>query len=80
MILQDDIMSILKEIVNPDLSVSIVDEGIVKEIRIEGGKITIILSYRYAGTPLASYFSSLITQKVEVLQGVDNVTVEFTGE
>ncbi len=80
MILQDDIMTILKEIVNPELNVSIVDEGIVKEIRIEEGKIGIILSYRYAGTPMASYFSSLITQKVETLPGVDSVTVEFTGE
>jgi metal-sulfur cluster biosynthetic enzyme len=80
MILQDDVMSILKEVVNPELNVSIVDEGIVKEIRIEETKIYIILSYRYAGTPMAAYFNSLITQKIEALQGVDSVTVEFTGE
>jgi metal-sulfur cluster biosynthetic enzyme len=80
MILQDDIMVILKEVVNPELNVSIVDEGIVKEIRIEETRITINLSYRYAGTPLAEYFSSLIKQKVEAMPGVDTVTVEFTGQ
>jgi metal-sulfur cluster biosynthetic enzyme len=80
MILPDDIRTILKEVVNPELNVSIVDEGIVKEIRIEETKINISLSYRYAGTPLAEYFTSIIKQKIEALQGVDIVTVEFTGE
>ena len=80
MIFQDEIRAILKEVVNPELNVSIVDEGIVKDIRVEDTRISIILSYRYAGTPLAEYFSSLIKQKIEAMQGVDSVTVEFTGE
>ncbi|MDD5131767.1 MAG: iron-sulfur cluster assembly protein [bacterium] len=80
MIFQDEIRAILKEVVNPELNVSIVDEGIVKDIRVEDTKISVILSYRYAGTPLAEYFSSLIKQKIEAMQGVDSVVVEFTGE
>lgn len=80
MITQDDIRSMLREVVNPELNVSIVDEGIVKEIRVEETKITIIISYRYAGTPLAEYFADMIKQKIEAMSGVDSVAVEFTGE
>ncbi len=79
MITQDDIRGMLREVVNPELNVSIVDEGIVKDIRVEEGKISIILSYRYAGTPLAAYFSDMIKQKAEAMPGIDSVTVEFTG-
>ncbi|MDD5259171.1 MAG: iron-sulfur cluster assembly protein [bacterium] len=80
MILQDDIKTILKEVVNPELNVSIVDEGIVREINIDEAKVSIILSHRYAGTPLAEYFTSIITQKLEVLPGIDSITVEFAEE
>lgn len=80
MITQDDIRSMLREVVNPELNVSIVDEGIVKDIRVEETKITIIISYRYAGTPLAEYFTDMIKQKIEAMSGVDSVAVEFTGE
>ncbi len=80
MILQDDIKTILKEVVNPELNVSIIDEGIVKEINIDGAKVSIILSNRYTGTPMAEYFTSIITQKIEALQGIDSVTVAFAEE
>lgn len=80
MITQDDIRSMLREVVNPELNISIVDEGIVKDIRVEETKVTIIISYRYAGTPLAVYFSDMIRHKVEALPGVDSVVVEFNGE
>jgi len=80
MITQDDIRSMLREVINPELNISIIDEGIVKDIRVEKNKITIVISYRYAGTPLAVYFSDIIKQKVEALPGVDSVAVEFNGE
>lgn len=80
MITQDEIRSMLREVINPELNISIIDEGIVKNIRVEENKITIIISYRYAGTPLAVYFSDMIKQKVEAQPGVDGVVVEFTGE
>jgi metal-sulfur cluster biosynthetic enzyme len=80
MITQDDIRGMLREVVHPELNVSIVDEGIVKDIRVEENKITIIISYRYAGTPLAEYFTGMIKQKVEALPGVDSIVVEFNGE
>ena len=80
MITQDDIRGMLREVVNPELNISILDEGIVKDIRIEENKITIIISYRYAGTPLAVYFSNIIKQKAESMPGIESVVVEFTGE
>lgn len=80
MITQDDIRSILREVVNPELNVSIIDEGIVEDVRVEEPKVTIIISSRYAGTPLAEYFSDMIKQKVETISGVDSVVVEFTGD
>ncbi len=80
MIFEDDVRIILKEVINPELNVSIVDEGIVKEIRIDDAQVTIILSNRYAGTTMAEYFTSLIKEKLEAEQGIDSVTVDFAVE
>jgi metal-sulfur cluster biosynthetic enzyme len=76
----EDIRSVLKEILDPELNVSIVDQGMIKDININGGQVTIVASSSYVGTPMAEYLSDVIKQKIGALPEVDAVTVEFTGK
>ena len=79
MVNSEDVRTILKEIVDPELNVSIVDQGAIRDIRIERGVITIKLASNYAGTPLAEYLTDMIRQKIEVLPEVDKVDVIIAG-
>jgi metal-sulfur cluster biosynthetic enzyme len=76
----DDIRGVLKEILDPELNISIVDQGMIKDININAGRVTIVASSSYAGTPMAEYLSDIIKQKIGALPEVDSVLVEFTGK
>lgn len=79
MIDKDDILVALKEVIDPDLNVSIVDQGMVKEITVENGVVTIILSTLYAGCSVTDYMRELIREKISALPEVDDVIVECRG-
>jgi metal-sulfur cluster biosynthetic enzyme len=79
MVNADDVRTILREIVDPEMNVSIVDQGGIKDIKIEQGVITVKLASNYAGTPLAEYLTDMIRQKIEVLPEVDKVEVVIAG-
>lgn len=79
MIDENDIMSILREVVDPELNVSIVDQGAVKNIVMEGSKVTVVLSNLYAGISLADYLREIIRGKLISLPEIDEVVVEFNG-
>lgn len=79
MIDENDIMSILKEVVDPELNVSIVDQRMVKNIIVEGSKVTVVLSTPYAGSSLADYLQEIIREKLVGLAEIDEVVVEFNG-
>lgn len=80
MIEADDLRSVLREILDPELNVSIVDQGMIKDIIINAGQVTIVASSSYVGTPMAEYLSDIIKQKIGALPEVDSVIVEFTGK
>jgi metal-sulfur cluster biosynthetic enzyme len=80
MLVAEDIRNVLREILDPELNISIVDQGMINDIIVIGGRVVIVASSSYAGTPMVEYLSEVIKQKIEALPEVDSVVVEFTGK
>lgn len=80
MVSQDQIIDKLRECLDPELNVNIVDLGLIYGVSIEGSHIQVLMTMTTPGCPLDSYFVKDITDKLKRLKGVSDVGVEMTFE
>lgn len=80
MISQEQIIDKLRECLDPELGVNIVDLGLVYGVIIEGNRVNVLMTLTTPGCPLDSYFTRDITTRLKALKGVSDVSVELTFE
>jgi metal-sulfur cluster biosynthetic enzyme len=78
MVSQEQVIDKLKECLDPELGVNIVDLGLVYDVNIEGHRIYVLMTLTAPGCPLDSYFVRDITSRLKTLKGVSDVSVELT--
>lgn len=69
----------LKKILDPELGVSIVDLGLVYDVRANNqGNVTVVMTLTTMGCPLFSLMEQPIKKELARIKGVKDVTVELT--
>jgi len=71
------VIDALRPVQDPELHRSIVDLGMVREIRIDGATVHVAIALTVAGCPLRAEIDQRVTQAVVALDDVDTVTIEF---
>ena len=77
---RDQIESTIKEVIDPFLEKDLVSAKSVKDIEVEGGKVTVRIVLGY---PAKSHFQTLaemVKSKVGAVPGVTEATVEVTSK
>ena len=77
MVTEEEVMDVLRECYDPEIPISIVDLGFVREIDIEGDSVRIKLTLTTPGCPMHGAIGDDVRQKVLALEGVKDVEVEF---
>ena len=81
MVTTSDIMKVLRTIPDPEMPISIVDLGLIQNIRIEPGngsaRISIDVLPTFVGCPALEMIASEITDKLGGLEGVSDTDVRF---
>jgi ATP-binding protein involved in chromosome partitioning len=72
------VLEALRPVQDPELRRSIVDLDMVRDIRIEGGEVSVLIALTVAGCPLRAEITSRVTAAVGPLEGVDRVAVDMT--
>jgi ATP-binding protein involved in chromosome partitioning len=68
----------LRAVIDPELRRSIVDLGMVREIKMrEGGRVDVVVSLTTPGCPIRSHFQQAVAEQVGQLEGVSEVAVGF---
>ena len=80
MVSQEQVIEKLRECLDPELGVNIVDLGLVYGVNIEGSKVNVLMTLTTPGCPLDSYFTQNITSKLKTVKGISDVSVELTFE
>lgn len=80
MISQDQVIDKLKECIDPELGVNIIDLGLVYGVNIEGPQVSVLMTLTTPGCPLDSYFVQDITAKLKTIKGIVDVSIELTFE
>ena len=75
---QEDVMGVLRGVVDPELGSDIVDLGMVQDVAVsEGGDVRVTVALTIAGCPLRVQIRDDVESKVRGLEGVRDVRVEF---
>lgn len=77
--LRDRIDEVLRTVHDPEIPVNIVDLGLVYDIRVQdGGQVEIIMTLTAPACPVAGDIIFEVQQKVESVEGVQDVHVQLT--
>jgi ATP-binding protein involved in chromosome partitioning len=74
---RDEIHKALEQVIDPELRRPVTELDMVRDIRVEGGDVTITIALTVAGCPLRASFEEQVQRWVAPLDGVDRVALEF---
>lgn len=76
---KDEMMVRLREVVDPEIGLNIVDLGMVKNISINLNSVAVEIALTVKGCPLASTIEKDVTRILGSINGVDDVSVSMTN-
>ena len=74
----EQVTEALHEVFDPELGMSVVDLGLIYDVRIDGGRIGITMTLTAEGCPLHDAMSEWVRQSVGTIPGVEEVAVAIT--
>lgn len=76
----DDVRAALAEVADPELGVGIVDLGLVRSVAVDGGQVTVGLTYTSIACPCTDVLREDVEARLLRLDGVAGVHVEDVFE
>src|SRR5262249_35239861 len=73
-----EVIDALRPVKDPELGVSIVEIDMVRDVTIEGSRVSVLVALTVAGCPLRAEITQRVTAAVGTLEGVDDVHVDMT--
>jgi metal-sulfur cluster biosynthetic enzyme len=74
---KDSVLEALKDVIDPELGINIVDLGLVYEVRIEGDTVHIEYTLTTMGCPIGPLIEAQMQQLLAGFPGVQNVEAEM---
>src|SRR5215467_8269811 len=71
------ILKALEQVIDPELKRNVVELDMVRDVRIQGGDVTVGIALTVAGCPLRSSFEQQVAQALAPVDGVQRVSLEF---
>ena len=79
-ITKEQVLDALKSVMDPDLNRDVVSLGFIKELQIEGGRVSFIMELTTPACPLKEQLKTAAEQAVKGVAGVSEVQVEVTSK
>jgi ATP-binding protein involved in chromosome partitioning len=76
---EQDVLTVLKKIQDPDLHQDIVSLGFIKNMKIEGGKVAFDIELTTPACPVKDLFKKQAAEEVKKIAGVTDVSVNMTS-
>src|SRR6059036_1789833 len=77
---EDQILSALKQVQDPDLRKDIVSLGFIRNLKIDSGKVSFDLNLTTPACPVKDQMRDEAVARVKALPGVENVEIKMTSE
>lgn len=79
-ICSEQVMHALREVFDPELGMSVVDLGLVYDVRIDGGRVGVTMTLTAQGCPLHDSMTEWVQRAIGQIPGVEDVAVTITFE
>ncbi|OGQ12229.1 MAG: chromosome partitioning protein [Deltaproteobacteria bacterium RBG_19FT_COMBO_46_12] len=79
-ITKEQVLDALKSVMDPDLKKDVVSLGFIKELQIEGGRVSFIMELTTPACPLKEQLKTAAEQAVRGIAGVSEVQVEVSSK
>jgi metal-sulfur cluster biosynthetic enzyme len=76
---EDDVIAILREIVDPHTNMNIYDMGLISGIEIAGGTVRLVFRPTSEFCPLGVHFAMNIKRRLSELQDAEEVDLKIVG-
>ena len=74
---REAILKALEQVIDPELKRNVIELDMVRDVRVEGGDVTVGIALTVAGCPLRSSFEQQVAQALAPVEGVERVSLEF---
>ena len=74
---REQVVEALRPVEDPELHRSIVDLGMLREVQIDGGNVSILIALTVAGCPLRNEIQNRVGTALRALDGVKDVALNF---
>jgi ATP-binding protein involved in chromosome partitioning len=74
----EQILAALGRVIDPELRRPVTELDMVRDVRIDGGEVSVTIALTVAGCPLRASFEDQVREHVASLPGVDTVGLQFT--
>jgi serine O-acetyltransferase len=77
---ENQVRESLREVIDPEVGIDIVDLGLIKDIRVSGGTVAIDMVLTCKACPLSDHLSDQVRRKALGVSGIEEVTVNVLDE
>src|SRR2546423_6281415 len=74
---REDVLRALERVIDPELGRPVTELDMVRDVRIEGGEVAVVIALTVAGCPLRSSFENQVRETVGALPDVASVSLRF---
>jgi len=74
---KEEVMKVLKECLDPEIGISIVDLGLIYDVNVDKDKVNLKMTLTTPGCPMHAFMVEDVRNKVKKLKGVKEVNVEI---
>lgn len=76
----EDVWRALKDVLDPELPISIVDMGLVYDVRVDGHKVELDITFTAAGCPCVEFIQDDIRTRLLAEPAIDKVTINIVWD
>jgi metal-sulfur cluster biosynthetic enzyme len=77
---EERIYNALRKLIDPELGINIVDLGLIYDVQIQGGEVSIQMTLTTRGCPMHGSFVQAVERAIRALAGVTAANVEVVWE
>jgi ATP-binding protein involved in chromosome partitioning len=74
---RDAILEALERVIDPELRLPVTELDMVRDVRVDGGRVTVTIALTVAGCPMRTSFEEQVTREVGAVEGVESVELRF---
>src|ERR671934_2952775 len=74
---REDVLRALERVIDPELGRPVTELDMVRDVKIDGGDVSVTIALTVAGCPLRSSFEQQVAEALRPVAGVERISLDF---